>query len=92
MQAGDKIDFDRYEWRVLDVQKDRALIMTEEIVEQRAYHNRSSDVTWADCELRAYLNGTFYDGFSEANRSRIAMVTHGTPDNPWYGASGGEDT
>lgn len=92
MQVGDIIAFDRYEWRVLAVQKDMALIMTEAIVEQRPYHNRAGEVTWADCELRAYLNGAFYGAFSEANRSRIVPVTNHNPDNPWYGAKGGEDT
>lgn len=92
MQAGDNITFDRYEWRVLDIQNHAALIITESIIAQRAYHNRPGDVTWADCELRAYLNGAFYDTFSEASRSRIMAVTTQNSDNPWYGAKGGEDT
>lgn len=92
MQAGDKIVFGQYEWRVLDIQNHAALIITESIIEQRAYHNRPGDVTWAACELRAYLNGAFYDTFSEANRARIMAVTNQNPDNPWYGAKGGEDT
>ncbi len=92
MQVGDKIAFDKYDWRVLDIQHDTALILTEHIVESRPYHNRSGDVTWADCELRKYLNGTFFSAFSEANQSRIMAVTNENPDNPWYGAKGGEDT
>lgn len=92
MRIGDIIDFDRYAWRVLDVQGNMALIITEEIAEQRAYHNCAGDVTWIGCELRAYLNGAFYDAFSEANRSRIVAITNKTPDNPWYGSKGGEDT
>lgn len=50
------------------------------------------EITWADCELRKYLNGEFYDKFSEINKSRIIPVTNKNPDNPWYGAKGGEDT
>lgn len=92
MRAGDKILFDKYEWRVLDTQSDAALIITESIIEQRAYHNRAGDVTWADCELRAYLNGPFYDSFSEENRLRIMAVANQNADNPWYGAKGGEGT
>lgn len=30
--------FGGYNWRVLDIQNNRALIMTEYIIEQRAYH------------------------------------------------------
>lgn len=61
MQVGDKIVFDRYEWCILDIQNNTALTITEDIVEQRAYHNIYKDTTWADCELRKYLNGEFYD-------------------------------
>ena len=92
MQAGDKIVFDKYEWRVLDLQNNMALIITEDIVALHAYHNRPGDVTWADCELRGYLNGAFYDTFSEANRARIMAVTNKNSENPWYGAKGGDDT
>lgn len=92
MDIGDRIAFDRYEWRVLDIQNNMALVITENIVEQRPYHNRAGDVAWAGCELRQYLNGAFYQAFSEANRSRIVEVTNKTPDNPWYCSKGGEDT
>lgn len=92
MQTGDTIAFDRYAWRVLDIQGDAALLLAEDMVGQRPYHNRAGDVTWAGCELRAYLNGTFYGAFSEASRARIVPVTNQTPDNPWYGARGGADT
>lgn len=92
MQIGDTVAFDRYQWRVLAVQNGAALLITENMVAQRAYHNHAGDVTWAECELRAYLNGAFYDAFSEANQSRILAVTNKTPDNPWYGSRGGVDT
>ena len=92
MQTGDTITFDRYTWRVLDVQNDKALILTEHIVDQRPYHTRAGGVTWADCALRAYLNGAFLDAFGKANRSRIIPVTNRNPDNPWYLSNGGEDT
>lgn len=92
MEIGDHIVFDRFKWRVLDIRQGAALLLTEDIVESRPYHNRAGDVTWADCELRAYLNGPFYDAFAEANRSQIVEVTNHAPGNPWYGSSGGEDT
>jgi hypothetical protein len=47
------------EWRLLafDENEDKALIMTENIVGQRPYHNEQKSVTWDKCSLRAYLNG-----------------------------------
>ena len=56
MQIGNKIFFGNYPWIVLDVKMDRALIITEYIIEQRSYHDAYVDTTWADCALRKYLN------------------------------------
>lgn len=61
-------------------------------MEEREYHNKKEGITWADCELRQYLNGEFYNRFNEVNRSKIISVTNHTPNNPWYGTNGGEDT
>ena len=92
MQAGDKISFGNYEWRVLEVQNNTALIITEYIIEQRAYHNAYKDITWADCSLRKYLNSEFYDRFTAAEKSRIIPVLNKNSDNQWYGSKGGSDT
>jgi hypothetical protein len=92
MQVGDKIVFDKYEWRVLDIQNNMALIITEEIIEQRAYHDAYKDITWADCSLRKYLNDEFYDKFTVADKSRIIPIINKNPDNQWYGSKGGVDT
>lgn len=92
MQAGDKISFGNYEWRILEVQNNTALIITEYIIEQRAYHNAYKDITWADCSLRKYLNSEFYDRFTAAEKSRIIPVLNKNPDNQWYGTKGGTDT
>lgn len=92
MQTGDKISFGSYEWRVLEVKNNTALIITEYIIEQRAYHNAYKDITWADCSLRKYLNSEFYDRFTTAEKSRIIPVLNKNPDNQWYGTKGGRDT
>ena len=68
------------------------MIITEEIPEQRADHDEYNDITWADCELRKYLNGEFYGRFDAAEQARIVSVINKTPDNPWFGTAGGEDT
>jgi len=86
------LSFGGYNWRVLDIQNNGALLITEDIIEQRAYHNAYKDITWADCTLRKYLNGEFYDKFSEADKSRIMPVLNKNLDNQWYGSKGGVDT
>lgn len=92
MQVGDKIVFGQYEWRVLDMQSNTALIITENIIEQRAYHDAYKDITWADCSLRKYLNNEFFDKFAAADKSRIIPVINKNSDNQWYGSNGGADT
>ena len=92
MQIGEKITFDEYTWQILDLLGDRALIVTEKIIDQRPYHNLYKDTTWSDCALRKYLNGEFYGKFSEDDQSRILPVTNKNPNNQWYGTDGGKDT
>lgn len=86
------LSFGGYNWRVLDIQDNVALLITEDIIEQRAYHDAYKEITWADCSLRKYLNGEFYDKFSEADKSRIMPVLNKNLDNQWYGSKGGVDT
>ena len=92
MQIGDLIVFNEHEWRVLNIRNNAALIITEKVIENRTYHNSYVDSTWADCELRKYLNGEFCDRFNAAGKSRIIKTLNVNPDNPWYDAKGGEDT
>jgi len=92
MQIGDKIKFNKYEWRVLDIKNNAALIITENVIERRTYHDVYKDITWADCSLRKYLNDDFYGKFNAANKSRIVPVRNKNLNNQWYDSKGGEDT
>ena len=89
---GGKTRFGNYDWYVLDKQPDRALIITEKVIEKRAYHHEECEITWETCDMRKYLNGEFYNSFSDADRARIVEVTNDNPDNPWYGTRGGNST
>ena len=89
LKIGDIIPFGEYSWRVLDVQEDRALIITENVVEWRAYNEELVNVTWETCDLRKYLNGEFLSKFDV---SRIAEVTNPNPDNLWCESAGGNPT
>lgn len=92
MEIGDKLIFGEYEWRILDLKEEKALILTEEIIELRDYHNKPVDITWKDCELRRYLNDEFYSKFSDIDQIRIIETPNTNPGNLWYKADGGEDT
>lgn len=92
IQPGALLPFGAYTWRVLDIRDGAALLVTEDIIGQDSYHDAYCDITWADCALRAYLNGAFYDGFTPADRARIVPVRNANPGNEWYGTAGGGDT
>ncbi|MCL2063748.1 MAG: DUF6273 domain-containing protein [Candidatus Cloacimonetes bacterium] len=94
IKVGDIIQFGTYTWRVLDIQSGRALVVSENILEYRYYHTLWTRITWADCSLRAYLNGEFYNSsaFSNADRERIVQVTNINENNQWFGTNGGVNT
>ena len=90
-QIGDIISFGENEWRVLDIQDGKALLLSDKVVEKRAYHQSKTDIIWAECDLRHHLNGEFYDSLGE-DKARIAETTVTTNNNPWYGTDGGAKT
>ena len=47
-------------WKVLDARQDIALIISDDIIERRAYHGTYTAITWKDCDLRNYLNPKFF--------------------------------
>ena len=91
-KVGDVIEFGDWNWRVLDVQDGKLLIITENSIEQRPYNVEQKEVTWETCTLRKYLNGEFYAKFSKEEQGRIAETKISNPNNPEHGANGGNDT
>jgi|GEM_PF-1191057 len=92
-EVGDIIKFGGYDWLVLDKQSDKALIISENVLEKREYNEEyKSVITWETCTLRAYLNGDFYNSFSESDKKKIIKTKNKNPDNQWYNTDGGNDT
>lgn len=92
MTNGDTIAFGAYMWEVLAVKKGRVLIISKDIIDLQWYHNQFIDVTWAECNLRKYLNNEFYNRFTPEEKAKIVAVTNRNPDNPWFKTKGGTDT
>jgi len=92
MTTGNLIEFGAYQWKVLDIKEDKILIITDQIIEQRDYHDKKEDITWEDSELRHYLNNAFLERFSSSDKERILSTLNKNPGNPWYSSSGGNDT
>jgi hypothetical protein len=88
----DIVTFGNYRWRVLDINEGKALVITEEIIELRWYNNDFVEITWAECELRSYLNSEFRDTFNRDEKAKIIAVTNSNLNNQWFKTEGGIDT
>jgi hypothetical protein len=62
-----------YQWRVihLDEERNRALAITREVIDEKPFHQSSGDLSWAESTLRHWLNDTFYNSFPDSLQSRI---------------------
>ncbi len=104
--VGDIIEFGVYEqdnnldngketlqWIVLDAQADKKLIITKYAVDTRQYDSRDMYLTWADCQLRNWLNDGFMDeAFSQEHQNAIEPTYLETSSNYYYGTYGGNNT
>ena len=79
------------DWRVLAVENNKALLISEKILEKRSYNVKFNNITWENCTLRKYLNGEFLKKFG-AMQPKIAETRMSNPNNPWYRTSGGNVT
>jgi serine/threonine protein kinase len=78
------VPFGKYTWWVMDIQDGRALLLSEEIVEQRAYHDTYGPITWEDSDIRTYLNGLFLQSFTQEEQDAIVEVSNQNGYNQWY--------
>ena len=67
------IHFGAYEWLVLDKREynDDILIITKEPLAYRNFHNKDGSISWAESEIREYLNELYYTKFTSEEQSRI---------------------
>lgn len=82
------------EWVVLDVQGDKALLLSRHILDAKPYNVDEVDITWEQCTLRAWLNSEFLDAaFSEEEQSVILITdVDNSLAQGQYGTFGGNDT
>ncbi len=81
------------EWKVLAVESNKALIISQYALDSKPYNNTFSDTTWEKCTLRTWLNGTFYDAaFGADHQKMIASSTVTADKNPSYSTSPGNNT
>ena len=80
---------------VLEVQEDKALMISVNALDSKAYHFQSTDITWENCSLRRWLNGFFLENaFSAKEKQAILMtfVDNGAAQGCDPSVSGGNNT
>ncbi len=99
---GNSIEFGAYRnnvliWNVIAVEDDRALLLLSDVLrtedgapDEMLYNNEPIPATWAECSLRNWLNGEFYENAFGDDRDAIVEVLNINEDT-WH-SDGGEDT
>ncbi len=104
--VGDTVFFGAYEqdkdtangkeaiaWLVLAKEDNKLFLISEKALDCVAYHNSDSDVTWKNCDLRAWLNDTFMDSaFSADEQDKIQSTNVSADKNPKYDTKPGKAT
>ncbi len=80
LETGQHVNMGRWhgediEWRVLDIQEDHVLLLSEYVIDVLPYHEKPcSSIKWEDCTVRKWLNDTFYKGaFTEHEQEKIIL-------------------
>lgn len=95
IEAGDEIFFgtnngQKIWWDVLIVYDHMALIISNDCICYKPYHQFDRDITWSDCTLRQWLNNEFINGFlTHAEKTKIQPIGLNNDDNIEFNTSGG---
>lgn len=81
------------EWLVLAKEGERILVVSKRAIDCQKYNPVRGAVTWEDCSLRVWLNGSFLDAaFSPEEKALIPTVLVPAEENPVYHTEAGSDT
>ncbi len=88
---------EKIEWIVLDVQKERSLLLSRYCLDTKSYHAKGKNITWKDSTLRKWLNSDFLNTAFVPEEQEIIAVT--AVDNSrkqgwqkWKKTKGGKNT
>ena len=77
------------EWKVIDRDGDKLLLFSVYSLDYQRYHSTRASTTWADSDIRQWLNEDFFsDAFSAEEQAKIVTVTNSNEDD----YKTGEDT
>ena len=73
-------------WRVLENTGEELFLLSEYLLDCKRYHGKTADITWydcvditwRDCDLRAWLNGEFFDTAFSKEEQKLIKTAHCT--------------
>ncbi len=74
-QNSDAQDSTPIQWRVLEVQDDRALLISDRALDARPYDLYRVDAAWDQCTLRAWLNTALLNEAFTPDQQKAILVT-----------------
>lgn len=106
VKTGDYVTFGTYEqdgnytngaepveWLVIDVQNDKALLLSRYALTSQKFTGSAETATWDACELRQWLNVVFLnDAFVPEEENRILFSIVSADRNPSFDTNPGSDT
>jgi hypothetical protein len=78
--VGTAVKFGGYDWLVLEKEAGKALLITAESIAKKSYSKKESGVNWKTSYLRKWLNGEFYNQFTDGEKSLITETSLPNPD------------
>ncbi len=106
IQPGEYVTFGRFsqtaegndetpiEWLVLEVQGNKALLLSRYGLDGKPYNTEYTGITWEKCTLRAWLNGTLLNKAFTAQEQAAIMTTmvDNSKSQGYWDTSGGNNT
>ena len=81
------------EWTVLDKGGMSLLLISKQALDCQQYNTEGVDITWENCSLRKWMNGTFLNNaFSTEEQAQIQNTTVSADKNPEYNTNPGNAT
>lgn len=81
------------EWIVLSKTDKEMLVISKYVLDLLPYNTKATEITWADCSLRGWLNNSFYKtAFTKSERKMIKTTKLKNTGNSEHGTAGGKST
>ena len=80
-------------WLVLEKENNKILVISDKALDCQSYNTSKVNVTWENCSLREWLNGTFLHAAFSAEEQAMIVDTNVLPGkNPEYSTDPGNTT